>query len=105
MVEPWREIDASIVQLAKELQTERQEVETSDEELLIKINETLLSDTELDLLVGLVWDELAELLSIEIHSPTLQVEIVKNGKWYENDICNGADWQKLRTQEINHDEL
>ena len=105
MVELWREIDASIVQLAEELQTERREVGTLDKELLIKINETLLSDTELDLLVGLIWDELAELLSIEIHTHTLQIEIEKGAKWHENDICNGADWQTQRTQEINHEEL
>ena len=59
---------------------------------------SLVSDSQLDSLVGLLEDkgheDLAEEISLGIHHPTLADDIARQQPWHLNDRCNAASHQE-----------
>ena len=69
------------------------------------------TDKEYDYLVGKLEDmddstkrEIAELIADEIHSPTLEGDILRSMPWHDNNYCVQADWQKPRKERIREPE-
>ena len=106
MTLPWRHIDNFILLVADGLEELKEAGNLTSQQIWDQeLEHAEISDRELDILAALVWGELAEIISIAIHTPTLAMDLVKTGEWHENDICNGADWQKPKTQETDHEQL